>query len=61
MEYQILSSMGKAHHEVLYSLSKRVNEYIANGYRPQGGITIANMATSGIIASQAMIKTKSER
>ena len=54
--YKILWSDGGVLSEATFDINMQVNQWIAKGYKPQGGISIAYRHSSWYYASQAMVK-----
>ena len=54
MQYRVVSG------DVNKSLSEAVNEMIAEGWRPQGGVSTMQTGMSGWVLCQAMVRGESE-
>lgn len=64
MKYRILQSGGYPNNGSTYELEERVQKYIDDGWKPQGGLTSFQESTGGGMHtrySQAMIKPEPSR
>lgn len=50
MEYRIVT------HYNAFSLAQRINEFIAGGWAPQGGVSVAISPGGGELYAQAMVR-----
>lgn len=56
MQYQVVYETGNSMFEALNKLEKEIRDLSSEGWRPQGGVSIAVAHYDGYFVCQAMVK-----